>query len=174
MPNSWYGMGHPPHKSGCVSMMFFALLSRSSPRILFGWCCLSFLWIKCASDSSNGRLLAALLYISRSLSSLRLSIVQMRVPSSLCSKVCVGFVGCWVSSYRFVGWMSRSGLIWIVENVRLADLYPSVVIGFFEGVLLLTWRVICVRCVYACSAAGPLSQSMTVESNCHASPECTS
>jgi hypothetical protein len=38
--------------------------------------------------------LAVLLYISCSLSSLRFSIVQMRVPSSLCSEVCVGFVGC--------------------------------------------------------------------------------
>ena len=57
------------------------------------------------SDSSNGELLAALLYISCSLSNLRLSIVQMRVPSGLCSEVCVGFVGCCVSSYRLVGWM---------------------------------------------------------------------
>ena len=103
-----------------------------------GLCCLSFLWTRCASDFSNGGLLAALLYISCNLSSLRLSIVQMRVPSGLYSEMCVGFAGCCVSSYRFFGWMSRSGLIGVVENVRLADLYPSIVIGFFGGVLLLT------------------------------------
>jgi hypothetical protein len=84
-----------------VSMVFFALLSCSSLRIFFGWCCLSFLWIRCASDSSNGGLLVVLLYISCSLSSLRFSIVQMRVhTSSLCSEVGVGFVGCWVSSCK--------------------------------------------------------------------------
>ena len=33
------------------------------------------------------------------LSSLRFSIVQMSVPSGLCSVLCDGFVGCWVSSY---------------------------------------------------------------------------
>ncbi len=116
----------------------------------------------CASDFSNGGFLAALLYISCNLSSLRLSIVQMRVPSSLCSEVCVGFVGCCVSSYRFVGW--RSGFIGVVENVRLANLNPSIVIGFFGGgVLLLTWRGVCVRCLYASNVAGPLSQSTIVE-----------
>ena len=67
--------------------------------------------------------------------------------------LCVGFVGCCVSEDRFVGWMFRSGLIGDVENVRLADLHPSIVIGFFGGGLLLTWRGICVRCLYACNAA---------------------
>jgi hypothetical protein len=73
------------------------------------------LWMRCASDSSKGGLLGELLYMSYSLSSLRLSIVQMRVPSGLCSVVCDGIVGCWVSSYLLVGWMSRSGLIGVVE-----------------------------------------------------------
>ena len=73
--NSWYGMGHSPHRSGFVSMMFFALLSCISLKIFFGWCCLSFVWMSCASNFSNGGLLAALLYISCNLSSLRLSIV---------------------------------------------------------------------------------------------------
>ncbi len=36
--------------------------------------------------------------------------------------MCDGFVGCWVSSYMLVGLMSRSGLIGVVENVRLANL----------------------------------------------------
>ncbi len=74
-----------------------------------------------------------LLYMSFSLSSLRFSFVQMRVPFGLCSVVCDGFVGCWVSSYLLVGWMSRSGLIGVVENVMLVDLHPSFVIGFAGG-----------------------------------------
>ena len=78
--------------------------------------------------------------MSCSLFSLLFSIVQMRVPSGMCSVVCDGFVGCCVSSYLLVGWMSRSGLIGVVENVRLADLHPSLVIWFTGGVLLLTWR----------------------------------
>jgi hypothetical protein len=133
---------HPPHTSDCVSMMFFALLSCSSlSRIFFEWCCLLFLWTRYARDASNGELLDVLLYMSCSLSSLRFSTVQMRVPSGLYNVVCDGFVGCWVSSYLLVGWMSsRSGLIGIVENVRLVDLYISCVIGFTRGALLLIWR----------------------------------
>jgi len=65
--------------------------------------------MRCASDSSNGGLLGILLYMSCSLSSLRFSIVQTRDPSGMCSVVCDGFVGCCVSSYLLVGWMSRSG-----------------------------------------------------------------
>ena len=133
MSNSWSGMGQPLHRSGCVSMVFFALLSCSSLRIFFGWCCWSFLWMSCASDFSNGGLLPALWYISCSLSSLRLSIVQMNVPSGLCSEVCVGFAGRCVSSYRLAGWMSRSWLIGVVENVRLTDLHPSDFAGFIGG-----------------------------------------
>ncbi len=79
--------------------------------------------MSCASDSSNGELLAEFLYISCSLSNRRLSIVQMVFPFSLCNEVCVGFVGCCVSSYRLVGWMSRSGLIGEVENVEICLLF---------------------------------------------------
>ncbi len=89
--------------------------------------------MRCASDSSNGGFSGVLLYMSCSLSSIRFSIVQMWVPSGLCSVVCDGFVGCWVSLYLLVGWMSRSGLIGVVENVRLVDLYPSVVMRFAGG-----------------------------------------
>jgi hypothetical protein len=124
----------------------------------------------CLSDSSNGGLLAMLLYMSCGLSSLRFPIVQMRVPFGLCSVVCDGFVGCWVSSYLLVGWMSRSRLIGVVENVRLVDLHPSFVIGFTEGALLSTWRGFCVLCLYACNASGPFSLSMIVESSCKACP----
>ena len=92
-----------------------------------------FLWMRCASDSSKGGLLGEMLYMSCSISSLRLSIVQMRVSSGLCSVVCDGIVECWISSYLLVGWMSRSGLIGVVENVRLADLHPSFVMGFTGG-----------------------------------------
>ena len=74
-----------------------------------------------------------MLYMSCSLSSFRFSIVQMRVPSGVCSVACDGFVGCCLSSYLMVGWMSRSGLIGVVENVRLVDLHPPFVIGFTEG-----------------------------------------
>ena len=100
--------------------------------------------MRCASDSSNGELLGVLLYMSCSLSNLRFSIVQMRGPSGLCSMVCDGFVGCWVSSYLLVGLMSKSGLIGVVENVRLVDLHPSFVMGFSGGVLLLTRRGSCI------------------------------
>ena len=127
-------MGHPPHRSGCVSMVFFALLSCNSLRIFFWWCCLSFLWVRYASDSSNYGLLAVLLYISCSLSSLRFSIVHMRVSSGMCSEGCVCFAGYWVSSYLLVGWMSKSVFIGDVENVRLSDLHPSSVVGFTGGV----------------------------------------
>ena len=71
-----------------------------------------------------------LMYISCSLSSVWLSIMPMWVPSCLCIEVCVGIVGCWVKLYLLVGIMSRSGLIGVVENVKLADLHPSIVIGF--------------------------------------------
>ncbi len=87
--------------------------------------------MRCASDSSNGGLSGVLLYMSCSLSSLMFSIMHMRVPSGLCSVVCDGFVGCWVSSYLLVGWMPRSGLIGVVENVKLV--YPFVM-GFTGGV----------------------------------------
>jgi hypothetical protein len=101
-------------------------LSAGWPRRLPVWCCLwlvvlgassewELVWIancklcmRCASASSNGGLLGVLLYVSCSLSSLRFSIVQMRVPSVLCSVVCDGFVGCWVSSYLLVGCIFRS------------------------------------------------------------------
>ncbi len=102
-------MGHSPHRSGCVSRIVFALLSCSSLRIYFGWCCLSYLCMSFARDSSNRGLLGMLLYMSCSLSSLMFSIVHMVVPSGLCSAVWVGFDGCCVRSYLFVGWVSRFG-----------------------------------------------------------------
>jgi len=80
--------------------------------------------MSCASNFSNGGLLAVLLYISCILFSLRLSIVQMGVPFGLCSEVRDGFVGFCVISYRLVGWVSRSGLIGVVENARLTDFNP--------------------------------------------------
>ena len=98
----------------------------------------------------------------------------MRVPSGLCSVVCDGFIGCLVSSYLLVGWMSMSGLIGVVENVRLVDLHPSFVMGFTRGVLRLTRSGSCILCLYACSVAGPFSLSMIVDSSCQAGPQCTS
>jgi hypothetical protein len=64
--------------------------------------------------------------------------------------------------------MSRSGLIGVVENVRLVDLHPPVVMGLTGGVLRLTRRGSCVLCLYVCSAAGPFLLSMIVESSCKA------
>ncbi len=83
--------------------MFFALPSCNSLMIFFEWCCLSFLRTSFVRDSSNGGLLGMFLYMLCSLSSLLFSIVYMVAPSSLCSAMCVGFVGCCVSSYLFVG-----------------------------------------------------------------------
>jgi len=51
-----------------------------------------------ARDSSNVGFVGMLLYMSCSLSNLMYSTVQMVVPPGLCSVVCVGFVGCCVSS----------------------------------------------------------------------------
>jgi hypothetical protein len=82
------GMGHSPHRRCCVSVMFFALLSRISRSIIFGWCCLSCLWMSFARDSSNGGFMGMVLYMSCSLSNLLFSIVQMVVPSGLCSEMC--------------------------------------------------------------------------------------
>ena len=61
-----------------------------------------------------------------------------------------------------------------MENVRLVDLHPSVVMGFTSEVLRLTRRGSCVLCLYACIAVGPFSLSMIVESSCQAGPHCTS
>ena len=53
-----------------------------------------------AKDSANGGFVLSCLYISWSLSSLLLSIVQIVVPSGLWSVVCVRSVGCCDNSYR--------------------------------------------------------------------------
>ncbi len=100
--------------------------------------------------------------------------MQLVVPFGVCTRVCLDFVGCWLSSYRLVGWMSRPGLIGVVENVMLADLHPSIVTGFSGGFLLLTWRGVCVRFVHAFNATSPLSQPTIVESSCQAGPQCIS
>jgi len=57
------------------------------------------------------------------------------VPSG-CASLCVCFVGCCVSSYPLVGWMSRSGLMGVVKNVSLRYFHPSIVNGFSEDVRL--------------------------------------
>ena len=64
------------------------------------------------------------------------SIVHMVVPSGLCNVACVCREGCCVSSYRLVGCVSRSGLIRVVDKVRLGDLHPSSVKGLIMGVRL--------------------------------------
>jgi hypothetical protein len=74
-----------------------------------------------ARDSGNGRFVFSCLHMSWILSSLLFSIVHMVMPSGLCSVVCVFSVGCCVSSYRRVGCVYRSGLLGVVEEVRLED-----------------------------------------------------
>ena len=62
---------------------------------------------------------------------LSVSIVHMVVSYGLCNVVCVCVcvVGCCVSSYRWAGYVSRSGLMGVVEKVRFGDLHSSVVFG---------------------------------------------
>jgi hypothetical protein len=67
--------------------------------------------------------------MSWSLSSLLFSIGHMVVPSGLYNFVCACCVGCCASSYQWVGCVSGSGLMGVVEKVRFGDLHPSVVFG---------------------------------------------
>ena len=112
--------------------------------------------------------------MSWSLSSRLLSIVHIVVPSGLCSVVCVCSVGCCDSSYRWVGCVSRSGLIGVVEKVRLGDLHPSAVFWLAGGVHLFVLLRVCVLCLYCARACGPLSYSAMVDSNCHDGCQCAS
>jgi hypothetical protein len=127
-----------------------------------------------ARDSANGGLVLSCLYISCSLSSRLLSIVHIVVPSGLCSVVCVCSVGCCDSSYRWVGCVSRSGLMGVVEKVRLGDLHPSSVRWLDGGVRLFVLLCVCVLCLYCARAFGPFSLSKMVDSSCHAGCHCTS
>ena len=127
-----------------------------------------------ARDSANGGFVLSCLYMSWSLSSLLFSIVHLVVPSGLCSVVCVFCVGCCVSSYRWVGCVSRSGLIGVVEKVRLGDLHPSVVFWLAGGLHLFVLLRVCVLCLYCARACGPLSHSVMVDSSCHDGCQCTS
>jgi hypothetical protein len=127
-----------------------------------------------ARDSANGGFVLSCLYISWSLSSRLFSIVHIVVPSGLCSVVCVCSVGCCDSSYRWVGCVSRSGLMGVVEKVRLGDLHPSSVLWLVGGVRLFVLRCVCVLCLYCARAFGPLSLSKMVDSSCHAGCQCTS
>ena len=61
---------------------------------------------------------------------------------------CVCCVGCRVSSYRLVGFASRSGLMGVVEKMRLGDLHPSSVFGLTLGVRLFVLLWVCVLCLY--------------------------
>ena len=129
-----------------------------------------------ARDSANGGFVLSCLYISWSLCSRLLSIVHIFVPYGLCSVVCVCVcnVGCCENLYRWVGYVSRSGLRGVVENVRLGDLHPSVVFWLDGGVHLFVLRRVCVLCLYCARAFGPLSHSKMVDSSCHANCHCTS
>jgi hypothetical protein len=52
-------------------------------------------------------------------------------------RVCDCLEECCVSSKPFGGWVSRSGLMGVVENVKFGDLDASVVNGFFGDERLL-------------------------------------
>jgi len=108
------------------------------------------------------------------LSSLLFSIVHMVVPRGLYNTVCVFCVGCCVSSYRWVGYVSRSGLMRVVEKVRFGDLHASVVFGLTWGVRLFVLLWFCVLCLYCDMASRPLSHSMMVDSSGHDGRQCTS
>ena len=62
--------------------------------------------------------------------------------------MCVCCVGCCASSYRLVGCASRSGLMGVVEKVRLGDLHPSSVVGLTLGVRLFVLLWVCVLSLY--------------------------
>jgi len=74
----------------------------------------------------------------------------------VCVCVCVLCVGCCVSSYRWAGCVSRSGLMGVVEKVRFSDLHPSVVFGLTWGVRLFFLLWVCILCVYCDKAVGPM------------------
>jgi hypothetical protein len=106
------------------------------------------LCMRLAKGSANGGLVLSCLYMSWSLSSLLFSIVHMVLSYGLCSVVYVCYAGCCSSSYRLVGCVSRSGLMGVVEEVRLGDLHPSSVIGLTLGVRLFDLLLVCVLCLY--------------------------
>ena len=137
-------------------------------------CCVLCLCMSLARESANSGFVLSCLYMSWSLSTLLFSIVHMVVPSGLCSIICVFCVGCLVSSYRWVGCVSRSGSIGVVEKVRLGDRHPSVVFWLAGGVHLFVLLRVCVLYLYCARACGPLSLSVMVDSSCHAGCQCTS
>ena len=70
--------------------------------------------------------------------------------------------------------MSRSGLMGVVEKVRFGDRHPFFVLGLIWGVRFCVLLWVCVICLYCAKAAGPLSHSVTGDSNCHDGCQCTS
>ena len=112
--------------------------------------------------------------MSRSLSSLLFSIVHMAVPSGLYNVVCVCFLRCYVSSYRWVECVLRSELMGLVEKVRFGNLHPSVIFGLTWGVRLFVLLLVCVLRLYCARASGPLSHYVMVDSSCHDGCQCTS
>jgi hypothetical protein len=50
--------------------------------------------------------------------------MHMVAPSDLCKVMCDCFVGCCLSSYLLIDYVSMSKLMSVVENVRLCDFYP--------------------------------------------------
>jgi hypothetical protein len=83
------GIGHPPHRSGCVLGAVFDLVSWSSLWTFLRLCCVLCRCMSFARDSANGGFVLSCLYISWSLSSLLFSIVHMVVQAGLWSVVCV-------------------------------------------------------------------------------------
>ena len=79
-------------------------------------------------------------------------------------------MGCCVSSYYLIGWVSRSELLGVVENVRFGYLHPPPIVAAFSGGVYLFVRLEdCVLCLYDARASGTLSLSIIAESSCHAS-----
>ncbi len=91
-----------------------------------------------AKDSANNELFVRV-YICRGacLAFCFLSCIWLCRLVYVMSCVCmrVRCMGCCVNSYRWVGCVSRSGLMGVVAKVRFGDLYPSTV-------FVLTWMCV--------------------------------
>ena len=83
-------------------------------------------------------------------------------------------MGCCAISYEWVGCMSRSGLMGVVERARFGDRHPSVFLGLTWGVRLFILLWVSVLCLYSTRAVGPLSHSVLVDNSCHVGCRCTS
>ncbi len=74
-------------------------------------------------------------------------------------------MGCCASLYLWVGCVSKSGLMGVVEKVRIGDRHPSVVLGLTWGLRYLVLLWVSVICLYYAKVSEPMSHSVMVDSN---------